>query len=271
MEDPAESLIVCTNHFGVSELGFYALIVLAIYAIVANSVVIFLLLKIPFHPMVKVFSLCERIFVLCQCSVVEILRSVFYYTSCQPNWTNIFPKVWFNRNGDLVHILLTKDTYYLNRNMLVDSAYMMPSLNCAVLEKPSLLLNTGAIVFFTMTCFLRYYLIVKNLGSLNHDTLTDSSQITKLTILGFLVTCALTALTFDDQYTFSRACLTPNLPQPPARLSKVIYFLILHLNNFGLLILHIIMIIKITKISSQVQSQVNECLYILDYFTQPTI
>ena len=261
MEDPAESFIVCTNHFGVSELGFYALIGLAIYAIIANSVVIFLLLKIPFHPMVKVFSLCERIFVLCQCSVVEILRSVFYYTSCQPNWTNIFPRIWSNRNGDLIHIImLTKDTHNLNRNELVDSAYMMPSLNCAVLEKPSLLLNTGAIVFFTMTCFLRYYLIVKNLGSLNHDTLTDSSQITKLTILGFLVTCALTALTFDDQYTFSRACLTPNLPQPPARLSKVIYFLILHLNNFGLLILHIIMIIKITKISSQVQSQVNECL-----------
>ena len=41
----------------------------------------------PLHPMAKTFMIIERMFSILQCALVESLKVVFYYTSCQPNWS----------------------------------------------------------------------------------------------------------------------------------------------------------------------------------------
>ena len=270
-----EGYIYCINQTGVTKAGFYFLMVLVFYALFSNTLAvrphsfqkpngvktnfvpnlqIVLLIKVPFHPMVKIFSLCERICVLMSCCLTEIPRSVFYYTSCQPNWTKLISIVKSTGHGDFIKILLSDDNLGSNKSAhggnMLDNIFVLPTFNCTVLEKPSILLNTGAIVFFTMTCFFRYYLIVIKQGSPNGDKFTSSTEILKFTILGFAITTSLFALTLDDQYTFSRACLTPLQQQPASRLSKSIYYSILVLNNNVVLILYIIIIFKITKVPS---------------------
>ena len=48
--------------------------------------------KVSFHPMAKVFSLCERILVLFQCGLVETQKVIFFYTSCHPYGSILAPK-----------------------------------------------------------------------------------------------------------------------------------------------------------------------------------
>ena len=126
-----EGYIYCINQTGVTKVGFYFLMVLVFFALFSNTLVvrpnsfrkpygnnmqklfpnlqIVLLIKVPFHPMVKVFSLSERICVLLSCSLTEIPRSVFYYTSCQPNWTKLISIVKSTGYGDFIKILLSDD------------------------------------------------------------------------------------------------------------------------------------------------------------------
>ena len=58
-----------------------------------------LAMKVSFHPMAKVFSLCERILVLMTCGFVEIFKAIFYYTSCQPNWQMFAPNFILDNVG----------------------------------------------------------------------------------------------------------------------------------------------------------------------------
>ena len=58
-----------------------------------------LAMKVSFHPMAKVFSLCERILVLMTCGFVETFKAIFYYTSCQPNWQMFAPNFILDNVG----------------------------------------------------------------------------------------------------------------------------------------------------------------------------
>ena len=58
------------------------------------------------------------------------------------------------------------------------------SVNCSVLEKATILFNSGATVFFTLTCILRFYIIVIRKPQGNPEYLPGRSQTFVLTIIG---------------------------------------------------------------------------------------
>ena len=74
-----------------------------------------------------------------------------------------------------------------------------------VLEKATVVFNTGALVFFTMTCVLRFYLIVIRQPLPYEDTFMRPRYISALTLLGFLFTAFLVVLSWGGQYSYSRS------------------------------------------------------------------
>ena len=122
------------------------------------------------------------------------------------------------------------------------------TLNCSVLEKGSVVFNTAAKVFFTMTCLLRFYLIVVRRSQPQQEILTSQLQIIIVTVLGFAVNGFMFALTLDDQLAFSRSCFAPYEEKIPMGLYGKIYFLIVFLTDILVLVLYIIIVIKVTKI-----------------------
>ena len=199
-----------------------------------------LLAKVPFHPMAKVFSLFERIFSVLQFTLVEIPKGVFYYTSCQPNWFLLAKHIFgTNQVGKQVNIITSDNVDIL------DTVFIQPTFNCDVLGRIALLFNTAVLVFFFMTCALRFYLIVVKQANTHQETLTRPVQIVSFTLLGIIVTMGLFVLTLDDQYTFSQACLAPDEEQPLPKLSKKLYYSIVGAVNFLVVILYITITIKV--------------------------
>ena len=131
---------------------------------------------------------------------------------------------------------------------MCEKLHFQKSLNCSVLEKGSLVFNTAAKVFFTMTCLLRFYLIVVRQSQPQQEILTSQSQIFTVTVLGFAITGLLFSLTLDDQFAFSRSCFAPYEEKIPMGLYGKMYFLIVFLTDILVLVLYIIIVIKVTKI-----------------------
>ena len=101
-----------------------------------------MLTKVSLHPLAKTFSLmeaCSRLLF----SFLVSLRIVFFYTSCQPNWS-LVSDVGGQEKVHMVIPLLNKTTLGTQPTIIYkDSMYMEQSINCVAL--PIL-----TIVFFTI-------------------------------------------------------------------------------------------------------------------------
>ena len=202
--------------------------------------------KVSFHPLAKLFLLFERSFVLCQCTLVESLKAIFYYTSCQPNWSLVVPD------------FITKESltvFFYPRKTAVNSAksakgYDTISLfqpwNCGVIGSFSMFFNIGAFVFFTMTCFLRFYLIVIKKGQPQQETRNRGLKFACFVLLGLSAQILLYIMTLSEHFAFARTCLAPHSAFPPlGKVAQLYYLAILVLDDivFGL---YIVIIRKVT-------------------------
>ena len=199
--------------------------------------------------MAKTFMIMERMFSLLQCALIESLKAVFYYTTCQPNWSLLASL--FNLDQELDHIFISLPNMHQSNSsmygLLQSGIWILPTLNCNFLEKMSILFNTGCLLFFSMNCFLRFYLIVMNQANANRDCLTHRSEIMTCTAFGLVMTLLLLLLSMDDQYIFSRDCLALDVKHPPPRLSKIVYNITLAVTNVIDLVLLIVMVITVIK------------------------
>ena len=199
--------------------------------------------------MAKTFMVTERVFSILQCTLVETLKSVFYYTSCQPNWLLLATLFQSGQDFDYLVIPL-KNEHYLNNSshgLLHATILIEPTMNCSFLEKMSIMFNTGCFLFFTMNCFLRFYLIVVKQSSPSKECLTGTPEIVVCTILGFALTLLSFFLSLDDQYVFSRDCLAISVEPPPPRLSKSVYNISLNVINMIDLVLLTVMVVAINR------------------------
>ena len=191
----------------------------------------------------------ERVFSILQCTFVETFKSVFYYTSCQPNWLLLATLLQSDLDSDyLVIPLINKlDLHNGSYGLLHAIILIEPTMNCNVLEKLSIMFNTGCLLFFTMNCFLRFYLIVVKQASPSKECLTGTPEIVTCTLLGFALTLMSFFLALDDQYVFSRDCLALTVEPPPPRLSKTVYNIFFNVINIIDLVLLTVMVVAINR------------------------
>ena len=191
----------------------------------------------------------ERTFSILQCTLVETLKSIFYYTSCQPNWLSLATLLQSDQDSTYLFISL-RDNSYLhnsNRGLLHASILIEPTVNCNILEKMSIMFNTGCLLFFTMNCFLRFYLIVVKQASPSKECLTGKPEIVTCTLIGFALTLLSFFLGLDDQYVFSRDCLALTVEPPPPRLSKTLYHISFNVINIIDMVLLTVMVVAIKR------------------------
>ena len=185
-----------------------------------------------------------------QCALVESFKGLFFFTSCQPNWSILAPLFNTDQDGEYLRVSLPK-TFNSTGHILEWSHFQIliePTLTCSFLEKITILFNTGCLWFFTMTCLLRFYLIVVKQASPHQELMTRPSQIIVCTILGFALAFFWFVVALDDQAAFSRACLAPWVERPPIRFSKFVYYIFLIMVNLTDLALLITMVITIRKV-----------------------
>ena len=203
-------------------------------------------MKVPLHPMAKTFMIIERMFSILQCALVESLKVVFYYTSCQPNWS-LLATVFNIDNSNYVVIPLPNMLNAESKSLWYDKILIQPTINCTFLEKTTILFNTGCLLFFTMNCVLRFYLIVVKQASPQRECLTSKTEIVAFTGIGFILTILFFTVSLDDQFTFSRDCLALNVKHPLPRLSKIVYNSFLIGTNAIDLVLLVLMVITIVR------------------------
>ena len=104
-------------------------------------------------------------------------------------------------------------------------------------------------MFFAMTCFLRFYLIVIKKGLPQQETRNSGLKSAGFVLLGISVQVLLYTMTLSEHFAFSRTCLAPHSAFPPLGKVAQIYYLIVLVIVF---VLYIIIILKVTK--SQVGS-----------------
>ena len=191
----------------------------------------------------------ERTFGILQCAFVETLKAVFYYTSCQPNWLLLATLFQSGQDFDYLVIPL-KNKLYLNNSsygLLHATILIEPTMNCSILEKMSIMFNTGCFLFFTMNCFLRFYLIVVKQSSPSKECLTGKPEIVTCTLIGFALTLLSFFLGLDDQYVFSRDCLALTVEPPPPRLSRTLYHISFNVINIIDMVLLTVMVVAIKR------------------------
>ena len=150
-----------------------------------------MLTKVPFHPMAKSFSLLEAITRLLY-SFVQMLRVVFYYTSCQPNWSLLLYFAFgVQTQVDVMVIPLLNgiDSRESSSQITLDSIGIEPTINCAMISKLSLLFGILSVVFFVLNCILRFYMIVVRATNAHQEALAKPSQIIGFSITGVLLPC----------------------------------------------------------------------------------
>ena len=209
--------------------------------------------KVSFHPLAKLFLLFERSFVLCQCTLVESLKAIFYYTSCQPNWSLVVPD-FITKESLIVFFYPRKTTVNSAKSEKgYDSISLFQPWNCGVIGSFSMFFNTGAFVFFTMTCFLRFYLIVIKKGQPQQETRNSRLKSAGFVLLGISVQILLYTMTLSEHFAFSRTCLAPHSAFPPlGKVAQIYYLVVLVIDLVIVFVLYIIIILKVTK--SQVGS-----------------
>ena len=206
-----------------------------------------MLAKLPFHPMAKAFSLCERLSCLLQCTLVEIPKGIFYYTSCQPNWRLFLPILEILQPEVHLNVFLPSKIPE-EHGLEPENIHMESPITCSILEKSTIFFNSSALVFFSMTCCLRFHVILVKQACPDRGVSTNPSMKICFVALGWLICSALFLLSLGDQYAFSRACVAPDEELLPPNLSKKVYYILFASNNLVVAVLYIAIIIRVKKV-----------------------
>ena len=208
-----------------------------------------MLTKVPFHPMAKSFSLLEAITRLLF-SLVQMLRVVFYYTSCQPNWSLLLYFAFgVQTRVDVMVIPLLNwiDSRENSSQITLDSIGIEPTINCAMISKLSLLFGMPSLVFFVMSCILRFYMIVVRATNAHQEALAKPLQIIGFSITGVFVALLWFGFAFQFQQPFTLACEVPCMKKPPRSSGFFILQLTWIVTLIGPIILYSTVIHKINK------------------------
>ena len=185
--------------------------------------------------------------------LIPPLKIVYFYTSCQPNWSLVSDAVFGGQEE--VHMAITlinKTRLGTHPKVFQDSIYMEPSVNCAVLPMLSIIFFTPCMVFFVMSCLLRFYIIVARPANAHQETLTKPSQIIGLNLTGILVSflyvgwiLSITLLR-RNQAPLTQACEAPDVKTDVAPWTQPIYWVVIVLNAVALT-LSITIVYKVKK------------------------
>ena len=189
------------------------------------------------------------------------LKIVYFYTSCQPNWSLVSDAVFGGQ--EVVHMAITlinKTRLGTQPKVFQDSMYMEPSVNCAVLPMLSIIFFTPCMVFFVMSCLLRFYIIVARPANPHQETLTKPTQIIGLNLMGILVSflyvgwiLSITLLR-QNQGPFTQACEAPYVKTDVVPWKKPIYAYSLIVLNTIALTLSITIVFKVKKSTTRSSS-----------------
>ena len=205
--------------------------------------------------MAKLFSLLEAKLRLLW-TLVEFLKTMFYYTSCQPNWSLVANLFNVDNVGDQIKIFLPRQSGSIENDTRIIGYFLFiePTLNCSVISKLSFLFYTAHLFFFFMTAVLRFYLIMVRGAKNNQETLTRPYQRVLSTLLGVISTSWMYFWRMDDQGAFTLACLLPNEERPPristrteTEIESKAFFVSLVALHCVPWILYMIMAIKVKK------------------------
>ena len=176
-----------------------------------------MLTKVSLHPLAKSFSLmeaCSRLLF----SFLVSLRIVFFYTSCQPNWS-LVSDVGGQEKVHMVIPLLNKTTLGTQPTIYKDSMYMEQSINCVALPILTIVFFTPSMVFFLMSCLLRFYIFVARPANAHQESLAKPTQILGLNLTGILVSFlyvgggVLSKKLHGPNHPFTQACEAPDQGQ----------------------------------------------------------
>ena len=218
-----------------------------------------MLAKVPLHPLAKSFSLveaCCRLLFTLLCS----LRIVFFFTSCQPNWSLVLDVVFGGQEKVHMAITLIDQTKLETQPKVFQetSLYMEPSINCAVLPILGLIVFTPCIVFFLMSCLLRFYIFVARPANAHQRTLVKPTQIIGLNLTGILVSFlfvgGILPIMLQNQPPFTQACEAPYVRMTVTPWTKPIVFSLFILNAVALT-LYITIVYKVKKSTSSLDSE----------------
>ena len=230
------------------------------------------MVNVSFHPMAKLFSLLEAKLRFLW-TLVEFLKTMFYYTSCQPNWSLVAKLFNVDNVGDHLKIVLPgqSGSFENNTEMVGDMLFIEPTLNCSVISKFSFLFYTAHLFFFFMTAVLRFYIIMVRGAKNNQETLTRPYQRVLFTLLGVITTSWMYLWRMDDQGAFTLACLLPNEERPPristrteTELESKVFFLSLVALHCVPWMFYMIMAIKVMKAPTITSISLVNTLTILD-------
>ena len=181
-------------------------------------------------------------------TLIEVLKTAFYFSSCQPNWSMFVSYFISQHIGRTIHLVLpdTSPSDYANLRHLEVDLFMEPTIDCIVLSKLSFLFYTAHLIFFLMTAGLRFCVIMFRKTNSDQAYLSKPFPRILFSLLGIFVTLIVFAWRFNNQGAFTRACLVPDEEHPGRiRTKPVIFFLVSITFVVGLL--YVIMAIKVKR------------------------
>ena len=209
--------------------------------------------------MAKSFSLVEAISRLLYSALVEPIKIFFYFTSCQPNWSLISEVVFGVQAGEPIIIIIPlineNDLREGHPRELLDSIHIMSRINCFVIPKLSFVFFIPCMVFFLMSCTMRFYMIVVRPLVDPQETLSKPTQIRGFTLIGLLISLQLTGwilatqIDGQNQPAFTLACEAPNMKMPSRSWRKSLYIYILLILYLAALTLSILMVYRVKKLT----------------------
>ena len=181
-------------------------------------------------------------------TLIEVLKTAFYYSSCQPNWSLFVPYFISQHIGRTIHLVLpdTSPSDCVNLRHLEVDLFVEPTIDCIVLSKLSFLFYTAHLIFFLMTAGLRFCVIMSRETNTEQEYLSKPLPRILFSLLVIFVTLILFAWRFNNQGAITRACLVPDEEHPGRiRTKPVIFFLVSITFVVGLL--YVIMAIKVKR------------------------
>ena len=177
-----------------------------------------MLAKVPLHPLFRIFSLLEVISRLLF-SLLESTKIIFFFTSCQPNWSLVSVLVFGDEEMRLQIPLLTVNDLRTHPRILHDDVYMKPTANCGVIPILTITFVAAAMVFFFLGSILRFYIIVARPANSQQETLAKPSQVIALSLMGLLA-CLLCigwrwSIYKPETTPFTMACEAPDIKAIP--------------------------------------------------------
>ena len=235
-----------------------------------------MLAKVPLHPLAKSFSLMEACCRLLY-TLLYSLKIVFFFTSCQPNWSLVLDVVFGGQDEVHMAITLIDKTKLRTQPKIFQetSLYMETSINCAVLPILSMIVFAPCMVFFVMSCLLRFYIFVARPVNAHQGNLVKPTQIIGLNFTGILVSFLYVGwilsinLQAQHQSPFTRACEASDVNTNINPWTKHIYAQSLIILNAVALTLSIKIVYKVKK--STTSSSDSEHIKLVVYTLSHTV